>query len=408
MDKQRLQKYAELIVRAGINVQKGQEVIVKCGLDQPDFVTMVVEECYKCGAERVKVDWVHMPVTKIHYIYRSLETLSEVTEVEKAEQQRRVDKLSCMIWLDSDDPDGLSGTDSEKLSKASMARYPILKPYRDAIENKYQWCIAAVPGREWAEKVFPDLKGNKAVEALWQAILDCSRVDSDPVAAWDRHNKKLAERCGFLNKYRFEKLEYKSSNGTDFTVGLNPRALFMGGGENTQGKGIYFNPNIPTEEVFTSPLSGSAEGKVVATKPLSYQGKLIENFGFEFKGGKVVKTFAEKNGDVLEKMIAMDEGASRLGEVALIGYNSPINNTGLLFYNTLFDENASCHLALGRGFTNTLENYENYTQEECESMGVNSSMIHVDFMIGDKDTSIVGVTKDGKRVQIFKDGDWVI
>lgn len=403
-----MQKYAELIVRAGINVQQGQEVIVRCGIDQPEFVTMVVEECYRRGAERVKVEWSYMPITKINYTWRSLETLSEVTEVEKAEQQRIVDKLSCMIWLDSDDPDGLNGTDSEKLSKASMARYPILKPYRDAIENKYQWCIAAVPGKEWAEKVFPDLKGAQAIEALWQAILDCSRVDDDPVAAWDKHNAKLAERCDFLNKYRFEKLEYKSANGTDFTVGLNPRALFMGGGERTQGRGVYFNPNIPTEEVFTSPLKGSAEGKVISTKPLSYQGKLIENFGFEFKGGKVVKCFAEKNCDVLEKMISMDEGASYLGEVALIGYNSPINNTGLLFYSTLFDENASCHLALGRGFTNTIENYENYTQEQCEQMGVNSSMIHVDFMIGDKDTNIVGVTKNGERIQIFKNGNWCI
>lgn len=408
MDKKRLQNYAKLIVRAGINVQKGQEVIVRCGLDQPEFVAMVVEECYKCGAERVKVEWSYMPVTKINYIYRSLETLSEVTEVEKAEHQRRVDKLSCMIWLDSDDPDGLKGTDSEKISKASMARYPILKPFNDALDNKYQWCIAAVPGKEWAEKVFPDLKGDQAIEALWEAILNCSRVDDDPVAAWDEHNKNLAIRCEFLNKCRFERLEYKSSNGTDFTVGLNPKALFMGGGEKTQGRGVYFNPNIPTEEVFTSPLSGCAEGKVIATKPLSYQGKLIENFGFEFKNGKVVECFAEKNVEVLEKMIAMDEGASRLGEVALIGYNSPINNTGLLFYSTLFDENASCHLALGRGFTNTIENYENYTQEEFEKMGVNSSMIHVDFMIGDKDTDIFGVTKDGERVQIFKNGDWCI
>ncbi len=408
MDSKRLLNYAKLIVRAGINVQQGQEVVVRCGLDQPEFVAMVVEECYKCGAERVKVEWSYMPITKINYNYRSLETLSEVTEVEKAEQQRRVDKLSCMIWLDSDDPDGLNGTDSEKLSKASMARYPILKPYRDAIENKYQWCIAAVPGKEWAEKVFPDLKGGQAIEALWQAILDCSRVDDDPIAAWDKHNENLAKRCDFLNKYRFEKLEYKSANGTDFTVGLNPKALFMGGGETTQGRGVYFNPNIPTEEVFTSPLKGVAEGKVVATKPLSYQGKLIENFGFEFSGGKVVKCFAEKNEDVLEKMISMDEGACYLGEVALIGYNSPISNTGLLFYSTLFDENASCHLALGRGFTNTIENYENYTQEQCEQMGVNSSMIHVDFMIGDKDTDIVGITKDGERVQIFKNGNWCI
>ncbi len=406
MDKIRLAKYAHLIAACGLNVQRGQEVLIQCGLDQPEFVADVVEECYKLGAARVTVKWSYMPVGKLNYIYRSQETLSQVTAVEEAEWKDRAEKLTCLLWLDSDDPDGLNGTDNEKISKANMARYPIIKPYRDAMENKYQWCIAAVPGKEWARKVFPELPVEEAVERLWNAILDSSRVDDDPVAAWENHNKTLAKRCEFLNKYRFKTLEYKSSDGTDFRVGLNPKALFCGGGETTIGRGVYFNPNIPSEEVFTSPMRGEADGIVYATKPLSYQGKLIENFWVEFKGGKAVKVGAEKNCDLLEKMIAMDEGAAYLGEVALIAYDSPINNTGILFYNTLFDENCSCHLALGRGFTNCIEGYENYTNEECEKMGINSSMIHVDFMIGSKDMSIVGVTQDGKRVQIFKDGNW--
>lgn len=410
MDKKRLQKYAELVVKCGLNVQKGQEVIIRCGLDQPDFVTMCVEECYKCGAERVKVEWSYMPVSKLGYKYRSLETLSEFTAVEKAEWERKVEKLTCLLWLDSDDPDGLNGTDSEKISKANQARYPFIKPYRDALENKYQWCIAAVPGKEWAQKIFPELSAEAAIEALWENILLCSRVyaDNDPVKAWETHNENLAKRCDFLNKYKFDRLEYKSANGTDFTVGLNPIGIFMGGGEYTLGSNIYFNPNIPSEEVFTSPVRGRAEGKVVATKPLSYQGKLIENFWVRFKDGKVVETYAEKNGDLLKKMVSMDEGAAYLGECALIAYDSPINNTGVLFYNTLFDENASCHLALGRGFNNCLENYENYSVEECEKLGINSSMIHVDFMIGSKDMCITGITKDGERVAIFKDGNWAI
>lgn len=408
MDRQRLQKYAELIVKCGLNVQKGQEINIQCGLDQPEFVAMVVEECYKSGADRVKVDWSYMPVTKLNYNYRSLETLSEVTDVEKAEWQRKVDKLSCRLWLDSDDPDGLNGTDSEKISKANRARFPFIKPYRDAMENKYQWCIAAVPGVEWAKKIFPDLPDEQAVEELWNKILDCSRVDDDPLAAWKLHNEKLAKRCRFLNDYRFDRLEYRSSNGTDFCVGLNPRGRFSGGGERTLGSNVYFNPNIPSEEVFTSPMRGIAEGKVVATKPLSYQGKLIENFWMRFENGKVVEVYAEKNQDLLEKMVSMDEGASYLGECALIAYDSPINNTGVLFYNTLFDENASCHLALGRGFNECLEGFESMTVEECEKAGINSSMIHVDFMIGSKDMDIVGVTKEGKRVQIFKDGNWAI
>ena len=408
MKLERLEKYAELIVKCGLNVQKGQEIIIRCGLDQPEFVAMVVEECYRCGAERVKVEWSYMPVSKIHLNYKSLETLSEVTDIEKAEVERKVDKLSCLLWLDSDDPDGLNGTDSEKISKANMARYPIIKPYRDKLDNRYQWCIAAVPGKEWAIKIYPELTAEQAVEKLWEDILYCSRVDEDPIAAWDKHNENLAKRCKFLNDYKFETLEYKSSTGTDFRVGLNTKGLFLGGGERTLGSNIYFNANIPSEEVFTSPMRGIADGKVVATKPLSYQGKLIENFWLRFEKGKVVELFAERNQDLLEKMVSMDEGASYLGECALIAYDSPINNTGVLFYNTLFDENASCHLALGRGFNNCLENYENYSVEECEKLGVNSSMIHVDFMIGSKDMSIVGITKDGKRIQIFKDGNWAI
>jgi len=406
MEQQRLEKYAQLIVECGLNVQKGQEVRIQCGLDQPEFVAMVVEECYKRGAAKVVVKWSYMPVTKLNYVYRSLESLSKVTEVEKAEWQERVDDLTCLLWLDSDDPDGFNGTDNEKISKANMARYPIIKPYRDALENKYQWCIASVPGKEWAKKIFPDISADEAVEKLWDAILYTSRVDDDPVAAWKKHNENLAKRCEFLNNYQFDSLEYKSSNGTNFKVGLNEKGIFCGGGETTLGADIYFNPNIPSEEVFTSPVKGRAEGVVVATKPLSYQGKLIENFKIEFKDGKAVKVWAEKNQDLLEKMIAMDEGAAYLGECALIAYDSPINNTGILFYNTLFDENASCHLALGRGFNNCLKDYEQYTNEQCNELGINNSMIHVDFMIGSKDMSIVGVTKDGKRVQIFKDGNW--
>lgn len=409
MNKSRLKKYAKLIVKCGLNVRKGQEVNINCGLDQPEFVAMVVEECYKAGASRVNVDWNYTPVAKLDYNYRTLESLSEVTEVAIAKLERRVKLLPCRLWLDSDDPDGLTGTDSEKIAKAGMARYPIIKPYIDKVENKEQWCIAAVPGKEWAKKVFPGLSDKKAVDKLWEAILYTSRVTENPIAAWKEHNENLAKRCKFLNDYKFDKLEYKSANGTDFTVGLNPVGKFSGGGETTIGKKrVYFNPNIPSEEVFTSPVRGKAEGKVVATKPLSYQGKLIENFWMRFENGKVVEVHAEKNQDVLEKMIAMDEGASYLGECALIAYDSPINNTGILFYNTLFDENASCHLALGRGFNDCIEGFENLTNEECKELGVNDSMIHVDFMIGSADMSIVGVTKDGKRVQIFKDGNWAI
>ena len=212
-----------------------------------------------------------------------------------------MDTLACKLWLESDDPDGLNGTDNEKIAKAGMARYPIIKPYRDAMENKYQWCIAAVPGKEWAKKVFPELSDKKAIEKLWEAILYTSRVDDNPIKAWKEHNENLAKRCKFLNDYKFASLEYKSANGTDFKVGLNEKGIFLGGGEYTLDSNIYYNPNIPSEEVFTTPLRGKAEGKVVATKPLSYQGKLIENFWVRFENGKAVEVYAEKNQDLLEK-----------------------------------------------------------------------------------------------------------
>ena len=246
----------------------------------------------------------------------------------------------------------------------------------------------------------------KAVEKMWKVILYTARADGkNPVKDWKEHNADLEKRCNYLNSLGLNYLEYKSSNGTDFRVELNEDGLFCGGDEKTL-KGRVFNPNIPSEEVFTSPKAGAAEGIVYATKPLSYQGQLIENFSVRFTNGRVSEVKAEKGEELLKQMVSMDEGAAMLGECALIPYDSPINNSGVLFYNTLFDENASCHLALGHGFNECLKGYENYTNEQCKEHGVNDSMIHVDFMIGSKDMSIIGVTKSGDRVQIFKDGNW--
>ena len=310
-----------------------------------------------------------------------------------------------MIHVISADPDGLSGIDDEKNSKASRARYPVMKPYLDQMENKYQWCIAAVPGKVWAKKVFPDETPSKAVSMLWDAILKAARAEKDPIGAWKKHNAELSERCAYLNSLGLSELIYKSKNGTDFRVGLIENSKFCGGSE-TSLQGIVFNPNIPSEEIFISPKRGVAEGTVVATKPLSYRGRMIENFSFTFKGGKVVDFKAEKGADLLKTLLSMDDGASYLGECALIPYDSPINNSGILFYSTLFDENASCHLALGHGFTNTIVDYDKYTLEECRKMGVNDSMIHEDFMIGSEDMDIKGKTHGGKTVQIFKNGNF--
>lgn len=406
MKQEQLQKYAELLAKVGLNVQKGQTVFVEAALDQPDFVTMVVEECYKAGASEVYVDWSHQPVAKLNSNYRTLDSLSNLAPWVKAKWEFKAQNYSCRLWIESEDPDGMKGADQEKLSKARQAMYPQIKPFRMALENKHQWCIAAVPGKAWAKKVFPGLSEEEAMEAMWKVILHTSRADGDdPVAAWQAHNDDLDKRCAYLNNLGLKYLEYKSANGTDLKVELLEDGIFAGGNEKTL-QGNVFNPNIPTEEVFTSPKAGAAEGIVYSTKPLSYMGELIENFSMRFENGRIVEVKAEKGEELLKKMVSMDEGAAMLGECALIPYDSPINESGVLFYNTLFDENASCHFAVGHGFNECLKGFENLTDEECKAKGINDSMIHVDFMIGSRDMSIVGVTKDGKRVQIFANGNW--
>ncbi len=405
MKKTVLRKYAKLIATVGVNVQKGQEVFIAAELDQPEFTAMVVEECYRAGAKRVVVDWDYQPLTKLTYRWRTNKTLAEVTEYEEARWKHYVDKLPCRIYLVSEDPDGLKGINQEKMAKAAQARYKVIKPYREQMENKYQWCIAAVPGAAWAKKLFPKLSKNQAMEKLWEAILAASRVTDDPIDAWKQHNEDLAKRCAYLNSLGIETLEYRSSNGTNFRVGMMELGEFKGGGD-TSLQGIYFNPNIPTEECFISPKKGEAEGIVYSTKPLSYQGQLIENFSIRFEGGKAVEVHAEKNEDLLKQLISMDEGAAYLGECALVPYDSPIQNSGLLFYNTLFDENAACHLALGKGFADTIQGFENRTLEECREMGLNDSMVHEDFMIGAADLEIDAHTRDGNVVPIFRNGNW--
>ena len=405
MKKTVLRKYAQLIARCGVNVQKGQEVFIQADLDQPEFVKMVVEECYKLKAKKVVVDWSYQPLQKTHVRYRSLATLSTLDDYEDMRWQHYVKTIPCRIYLLSEDPDGLAGIDQEKMAKSRQKLYPLIKGYRDQIENKYQWCIAAVPGAAWAKKLFPELRVGQAIEKLWQAILQTSRVDDDPIAAWKRHNEDLLARCNYLNSLGIRELHYTASNGTDLRVGMIPEAEFKGGGEYSL-QNIYFNPNIPSEECFISPMRGKAEGIVYASKPLSYQGQLIDGFWIRFENGKAVEWRADQNESLLTKLITMDEGSAYLGECALVPYDSPIQNSGLLFYNTLFDENAACHLALGMGFADTIRGYADKTLEECRKLGVNDSMVHEDFMIGTADMNIEALCEDGKTVPIFKNGNW--
>ena len=321
----------------------------------------------------------------------------------------RAQTLPAMIHIESSDPDAMASIDQNKMMEVRRATGPIIKPIRKEMENKYQWTIAAIAGEAWAKKIFPDLNKKQAMAKLWEAILKCARVNGNPVENWKNHNAYLLEKCTKLNDLNIRKLTYKSSNGTDFNVELIPGVIFMGGGSNTV-KGIYYNPNMPTEECFISPNKNSAEGIVYSTKPLSVMGTLVDNFAFRFEKGKVVEVIAkeEKHKAILEQLVSIDEGASRLGEVALVPFNSPVNETGLLFYNTLFDENACCHLAIGMGFEDTIKGFENMSQEEIKAFDLNDSIIHVDFMIGSADLNIIAETENGSVVTIFEKGTWAI
>ena len=405
MKKSVLRAYARLIVRKGINVQKGQEVIISAGLDQPEFVQMVVEEAYKAKAKKVTVEWSYQPLTKTHVRYQSLKTMSTVSDWELARQEHYCQVLPCRIHLLSADPDGLKGVNMGKVSKANQITHPILKPYRDRRDNRDQWCAAAVPGVAWAKKVFPGLPKGKAVEKLWEAILSAARVTDDPIAAWDEHNADMEKRCEYLNNLNIKSLHYTAANGTDLTVGLIPESNWRGGGD-TSLQGIFFNPNIPTEECFISPKKGEAEGIVYSSLPLSYRGQLIDKFWLRFEGGKAVEVGAEVGEDQLREMVNMDEGAGYLGECALVPQASPICQSGILFYNTLFDENAACHLAVGRGFADTIKDFDKKTLDECRELGINDSMIHVDFMIGCDTMNIDAECENGETVRIFENGNW--
>ena len=318
MNKTSLRKYANLIARCGVNVQKGQEVFITAELDQPEFVAMVVDECYKAGASKVTVDWSYQPLTKLNVRHCSKKVLGSMDKWQLEKWEHQAEVLPCKIYLMSEDPNGLKGVNQKKYAGAMASRSKLIKPIRNRMENKYQWCIAAVPGKGWAKKVFPGERSSVAMEKLWEAILSTSRVNDDPIDAWNQHNADLAARCEYLNSLGIKELKYKASNGTDFRVGLLPNAIFMAGGEETLGRGVYYNPNIPTEEVFTSPRKGDADGIVYSSKPLSYGGQLIDNFSIRFENGKIVEVKAEQNEELLSELVKMDEGASFLGEVALV------------------------------------------------------------------------------------------
>lgn len=401
-------EYAKLTVVKGANVQKGQDVVISASIDDKDFVRNVVEECYIAGARSVSVEWGFTDLDILNYKYQEVETLSDIPQWKIAKMEHRVKTLPAQIHIMSGDPDELKEIDQDKMMQVRRITGPINRKYRDQMDNKFQWTIVGIPSKKWAQKVFPNESENLCEQKLWEAILKVSRVDGKAIENWNEHNNFMHEKCEKLNELNIKSLHYKNNLGTDFVVELIPGVIFCGGSSTTI-QGVEYNPNIPTEECFTTPNKESANGVVMSSKPLSVMGKLVDNFGFRFENGKIVEVIGqEKDKALLEKLISLDEGARMLGEVALVPFSSPICQSNVIFYNTLYDENAACHLAIGAGFPDCIKGFETMSEEEINAFNLNKSMIHVDFMIGTKDLDIVGTTTDGKIVQIFKDGEFAI
>ena len=408
MDYQHKKNYARLIARMGLNVQKGQEIDITCDVEQVDFIRILAEELYLAGASKVNYNWTDASLTRLDIQYALEERISHLTSFEKAKQEYNIEKHPCRLFIESEDTDALKGVDQVRYGKIIASKNKEIRKYRDQYDDYCQWCIAGVPSKAWAKKVFPDLEEEEAIEALWVAILKVSRAyEGDPIENWKQHDENLNKHTAYLNSLNLRKLHYYSKNGTDFTVELLPDVLWLAGGENTKGTNVRYQPNIPTEECFTTPDRLKTNGIVYATKPLSYRGEIIEDFHIRFENGRAVEIHARKGEELLKDMVQLDENACYLGECALVPFHSPINDTGILFFSTLYDENASCHLALGRGFNMLLKNPDLYKDnDEILAHGINQSIVHTDFMIGSEDLNIDGFDENGKLYPIFRNGNW--
>ena len=407
MNKSFLIKYASLAVNIGVNIQKDNILVISSPIETAEFARLITEEAYKSGAKDVIVHYGDQKLTKIKLENSSLETISNIPEWQAESYNYYARQEACFISISASDPDGLKGVPVEKIGASQKARTSALKEYFDnSMSNKCRWCVLSVPTLSWAKKVFPKVSDDEAMESLWDVIFKTVRVDTEnPVNAWKKHNAYLEEKIKFMNNNNFKSVHLKSANGTDLNIEL-PEGHIWAGGSEGDVNGIPFNANIPTEEVFTLPKKTGVNGIVYSSKPLSYGGNLIDNFSITFKDGKAIDFTAETGYDVLKQMLESDEGAKYLGEVAFVPYNSPISNSKLIFINTLFDENAACHLAFGRAYESCVKDADKYSEEELEKIGVNNSVIHVDFMIGTSDLEITGINKNGEAIQIFSNGNW--
>lgn len=406
---EKLEQYARLIARCGVNVEEGQDVVLRCPVESKDFVRLIVKELYKAGAREVIVHWSDDQIARLRYEYAPMEVFETFPQWRVDSQLMYAREHAAFISITGTDPEAFKGVDQSKMAAAGKASEKANKEYYDMmLRSEFKWNVAAVPSEAWAAKVFPDSPKEERMEKLWEAIFHALRIgEGDVVARWEEHGRLLGEKCRLLNEYQFVSLHYENSLGTDFTVGL-PENHRWEGGADTSPNGISYFANMPTEEVFTMPHRLKAEGRLVSALPLSYQGNLIRNFTLVFKNGRVEEFTAEEGQEVLQHMLDMDEGARHLGEAALVPYPSPVAEQGILFYNTLFDENASCHFALGACYPTNLEGGAELEEEDLKERGGNLSMNHVDFMIGTRDLSVTGITKDGKKVPVFRNGNWAL
>ncbi|MGL4772583.1 MAG: aminopeptidase [Clostridium sp.] len=402
-----LNNYANLTVNQGVNLKENDTLLINCPISCADFGRQIAEIAYKKGAKDVVLKYNDEKFNRIRLLNAPLSTLEEIPEWVSKSFNDYAKEDVCVISIYAEDPDAYKGVPTENISTSQKARMKAIKPYYDAMMiNKLRWCVVSVPTEPWAKKIFPDISTEEAIEKLWKVIFNVVRADNDdPVKAWGDHVKEIKNTLKYLNSKKFKTLHYTNSLGTDFKVELHKNHKWLGGSEKSSN-GTEFNANIPTEEVFTLPVKSSANGKVVSSKPLIYGGNLINNFSLTFKDGKVVDFTAEEGYEALKDLLTRDKGSSYLGEVALVPYDSPISNSNLTFFNTLFDENAACHLALGNAYPTCYEGAAGLSDEELTSLDINVSLEHEDFMIGTSDLSIVGTTFDGEEIQIFKDGNF--
>ncbi|WP_138420249.1 aminopeptidase [Aquibacillus sediminis] len=406
---QLLEKYAELAIKTGVHLQKGQGLIINAPIEAAEFVRIVAKQAYAAGAKNVHIEWNDDELTYLKMKHAPMEVLENFP-------QWRVDALEGMakdgysvLSIFGENPDLMKDIDSDRIAAVTGASGQALSTYRDYVMNdKVSWCVIGYPIAAWAEKVYPEKATQEAIDALWDQLFSIVRVDQpNPVEAWQKHNETLRQAREYLNQKQYKQLHYKAE-GTDLTIDLPENHIWHGGSAKTEA-GVTFNPNLPTEEVFTMPHKYGVNGTVASTLPLSYGGNLIENFTLTFEDGKVTDFTAETGEQALQTLLDADEdGARRLGEVALVPHDSPISNANIIFYNTLFDENASCHLALGKAYPTNIKNGPSMDKQAMDQHGVNDSIVHEDFMIGSAKLNIDGVTKDGKKEAIFRGGNWTI